>query len=681
MQTGYVAPYSATDARRQVVVVVFEDWTVICYDSSLRALWTKQVAHKTFDLDHLIKFFRINTAAIHIVPLQLKDEASAGTVIVGASMVRRDALAGVSMESEQRILRSLAEGTHPEIEALAKLSHFSVFALDSNSGHVLWKHDGMELRAEQFSRSLPQHAYSLDVKDLMTKTHHAAGINDWMVFRQSLVDELPHIWAGVEDTSMRIAHFVRRHIGATVEQPARPAKRSAIKGDRKGKKTVLPQKRGEHKDISAGSGRNGRPATGLGSLPLLQGEVHAHSLAKSATLPHNAAEHTENPNVIVVHTEKGLEVIALRTGVPITSLALPPGKVYADVDGDGVVDTIVVLDNPNSVNKHRAEFAHHQYEFSDEAVLQHCMIVVMSGLPARSQLFNGTVCADRPSLRDSMSSHSDARTVYKVREPPRLKEGETPGMREEHSSIVHAIPIVLHKLDAKTLKESKVKDIIIAVHTGVVTSYSGTGNFNWQVRNAPRWATEEDGELTLTESQTVASVLGFDSDAGRASDLGSHDSVFSNILIVGESELQLLSREGDALATAELPKPPMAYPVLGDFDNDGVTDIIVTTKGAVLGYHVHVVQASNSVLVVLLVLVACAALVFVVNIQRVSPVAGAAEGAGRGIPASVLERQSASAAANTLSGRAAQANRVPRSKAAVGGVFQIIRSTDDHHLD
>lgn len=676
MQTGYVAPYSATEARRQVVVVVFEDWTVICYDSSLRVLWSKQVAHNTFDLDHLIKFYRVDTAAIDIVPLQLKDDAATGTVIVGASMVRRDALAGVSRESDERILRSLAEGTHPEVEALAKLSHFSVFALDSRLGHVLWKHDGMEMRAEQFSRSLPQHAYTLDVKDLMTKTHHAAGINDWMVFRQSLVDELPHFWAGAEDTSMRIAHFIRRHIGATVEQVARPPRRDAGKG--KKVKALAARKRGEHKDTSAGSGRNGRPATGLGSLPLLQGEVSVHSLAKSATLPHNAAEHTENPNVIVVHTENGLEVIALRTGVPITSLALPPGKVYADVDGDGVVDTIVVLDNPNSVNKHRTEFAHHQYEFSDEAVLQHCMIVVMSGLPARSQLFNGTVCADRPSLRD-FSSHSETRTIYKVKEPPGLKEGETPGMREEHSSIVHAIPIVLHKLDPKTLKESKVKDIIVAVHDGVVTSYSGTGNFNWQVRNAPRWATEEDGELSAAESLTVASVSGFDSDADRASDLGSHDSVYSNILIVGESEIQLVSREGDGLATAELPKPPLAYPILGDFDNDGVTDIIITTKGAVLGYHVHVVQANNTILVVLLVLVAVAVVVFVANIQRVSPAEIAQ--AARGIPASVLERQSASAAAHTLSGRAAQASRVPRSKAAAGGVFQIVRSTDDHHLD
>ena len=38
------------------------------------------------------------------------------------------------------------------------------------------------------------------------------------------------------------------------------------------------------------------------------------------------------------------------------------------------------------------------------AVLSHCSIMVLSGLPAHSQLFNGTVCIDghRMSLNDPM---------------------------------------------------------------------------------------------------------------------------------------------------------------------------------------------------------------------------------------------------------------------------------------
>jgi hypothetical protein len=57
--------------------------------------------------------------------------------------------------------------------------------------------------------------------------------------------------------------------------------------------------------------------------------VESPPLSLDATLPHDAAEHTEHPNVIVAHTKHGLEVIALRTGLPITALALAAGNSFA----------------------------------------------------------------------------------------------------------------------------------------------------------------------------------------------------------------------------------------------------------------------------------------------------------------------------------------------------------------
>lgn len=540
----------------------------------------------------------------------------------------------------------------------------------------------------------------------MTKTHRAAGINDWTVFRQSLVDELPHTWTNAGDTAMRIAHFVRRHVGATMG-PAHPV-RNARKQKNKG---AAPSKRGEHAETARGKGRNGRPAVGLASsLPLLYGEVHAHTLSKAATLPHDAEEHIAKPNVIVVHTDKGIEVVALRTGTPVTSLALAPNRVYADVDGDGVVDTIAILDSPRSVAAYKSEFAHHQYEYDQEGgALQHCLLMVMSGLPARSQLFNGTICSERPSLRDSFVE----REVYHadlVREAPALnpQAGEHPGGKAEHSVFAHAIPLVLRKTDDFTrAKESKERDIVVAIHTGVVTSYTGRGNFNWQVRTGPKWSADEEelpeavgasagvladnatahGGARALRSRVSAAVVAFDADADRAvGTVDGHNTLYSDILIVGESALQLLSREGDTLAHADIPRPPIAAPVLGDFDNDGVSDIIVVADGVILGYHVHVVRSSNIVLTAIICLAALTFIVFVAHIQRVdgsSPLSAATSAAGRaegtrpGVRPDVLARQTATAA-TALSGSALQA-RVPRSKAAAGlGMFTIVRSTDDH---
>ena len=702
LKSGYVSPYSPSHARSQIVVVLFDDWTVMCFDSSLMKLWEKAIAHNTFEIDRMSEFFRIQDAALHIAPLHLKEDAGPGVVIVGANMALRKRYADkLSNQDFLHPLLRMGHGLghlhkeHPETHALSQLEHFSVFALDSSNGHVLWKHDGLEVRAEQYSRSLPQHAYSLDLKDLMSKTHHAPGINDWTVFRQSLVDELPHTWFGTEHTSMRIAHFVRRHIGAHAA-PRRPHAAQAGGASAGGQK-------GKHKDIHKGRGRNGKPSTLLSSLPLLQGEVQRASLTESATLPHTAAEHTENPNVIVVHTRHGLEVIALRTGAPITSLALSPGRVYGDLDGDDVVDAVSVLDTPESVQRHQAEFAHHQYEYGAQA-LQHCMLVVMSGLPAQSQLFNGSVCQQRPSLRDPLGYATAASTgsspdlssgggavgaggAHKTKVTPVLSA------EDDHPLIVHASPLILHKLDPDTLQESKERDVIVAIHSGVVTSYSGSGKFNWQVRGAPKWsvgasgASGASGAAGDTWPSLAYAVLGFDSDAARAEDLGSHNSIYSNILVAGEAMLMLLSREGDVLASAEIPRAPLAQPVIGDFDNDGVSDIIVVTNGAVLGYHVHVTQASRTVLIALTLLIIIAVVVFISNIQAVPlpPItaeqffppassAHAAPGYGEGVGQALMTGSAPAAAPTHLTRR--------QHKAKGGSsIFQIIRSTDEQHLD
>jgi hypothetical protein len=167
IKTGYITPYSETEKRSQVIVVLYEDWTVLCYDSSLHLMWSKEVAHKTFDLDRLNQYYHIHSAAIDIAPLQLRDDLSDGVVIVGASMKRREGLThpdGTTMEPVDVYLHRNSDGTLLDPEAVSKLEHFSIFALDGFSGHVIWKHDGMEVRAEQYSRSLPQHAYTLDLK-------------------------------------------------------------------------------------------------------------------------------------------------------------------------------------------------------------------------------------------------------------------------------------------------------------------------------------------------------------------------------------------------------------------------------------------------------------------------------------------------------------------------------------
>ena len=97
----------------------------------------------------------------------------------------------------------------------ATLKHFNIYALDANDGHVIWRHDGADaFKPEQFRSSLPQHAFKLDSRDLHAKVHRAPDIINWNTFRQSIIEELPHSWNDCADTSMRLAHFQRKHVGA-----------------------------------------------------------------------------------------------------------------------------------------------------------------------------------------------------------------------------------------------------------------------------------------------------------------------------------------------------------------------------------------------------------------------------------------------------------------------------------
>lgn len=309
--------------------------------------------------------------------------------------------------------------------------------------------------------------------------------------------------------------------------------------------------------------------------------VEAPPLVQSATLPHDAAEHTEHPNVLVAHTKKGIEIIALRTGAPITSLALAEGRTYADIDGDDVVDTVVMLETPRDVASHGVAFSH------DGGELQHCSVMVVSGLPPRAQLFNGTVCPMKRNINDPLSRSAVGAMVP--------------------IAVSAASPVILKSVDPKTLRESKQRDLVVAVNTGVVTCYSGSGTFRWQVTGAPQWG------LDFAYPSTVL----LDSDGGRVDDLGRHDSAFSQILVMGEKALALISRDGELLTVTDLPSKPIARPILGDFDSDGVVDVMVVTEEAVLGFRLEVTQSVRGMLVVVAVLAVVALIIFLSSIRTI----------------------------------------------------------------
>merc|ERR1711871_1831410 len=81
-------------------------------------------------------------------------------------------------------------------------------------------------------------------------------------------------------------------------------------------------------------------------------------------------------------------------------LALVTGRTYADLDGDGLIDSILVLESKKDVDLHRQSFDH------EEGAFKHCSIMVLSGLPARRELSNGSICSSSETLDRSMYKSS-----------------------------------------------------------------------------------------------------------------------------------------------------------------------------------------------------------------------------------------------------------------------------------
>lgn len=324
----------------------------------------------------------------------------------------------------------------------------------------------------------------------------------------------------------------------------------------------------------------------------------------------------------VAHTSQGIEVVSLTTGTPITALSLSKGHAYGDLDGDGIIDVVSILETQQDVAQHSITMLH------DNENLQHCMVVVTSGLPPQSQLFNGSICPTRRHLHDPLTRRNG------VNLPLAIKAAQ---------------PIIFRGIDTRTLKESKRRDLAIAVNHGVMTCYSGTGQFLWQIDNTPTWPIEFE--------YYYAGL--YDSNARRVEESGTVDNLKANLVVMGDRSFSLVSREGHLLTVTDLPSSPRARPVIGDFNNDGFADIIIVTEDSILGYRLDVTESVNMMLVCVGLLFVIAFFSFVMNIRT------------------VMDEDSSSAGIGEHSSTPLGTVNVKQKKS----ILTLIRSTDEHHID
>lgn len=136
------------------------------------------------------------------------------------------------------------------------------------------------------------------------------GIGSGRRYLRSLLHRLPHAWSTPEDTRLEVAMLRRRGSGGSGGSGG-----SCGRGDEDGAREV---------------GGDGSPAPGKGVVCVEAAGGDEGGLVR----------------VVVARTRDGLEAVDLSTGRPLSAVALPAAAsgagVYADVNGDGVVDHVQV---------------------------------------------------------------------------------------------------------------------------------------------------------------------------------------------------------------------------------------------------------------------------------------------------------------------------------------------------
>jgi hypothetical protein len=230
LAAGYIDPVPSDPItlRRQVIAVVTQDWTVLCFDESLKLMWETNLQ------DFVPDEFYHREVAITITPVGVF-KGDRGMVIVGGSSTHQLTVGGDEFweqhEAEANAEAAKAAGKpepkktkpsgaaggddtadeSPQDELLTEqdIHHFSYYAVEGGRGGMRWSHEAGDYETsvmDDESNLSPQHNYKLDVQ---SNEQHQDEV-DWRQYRDSVLRTLPHAWRRRDDTRLDLQHFAKQ---------------------------------------------------------------------------------------------------------------------------------------------------------------------------------------------------------------------------------------------------------------------------------------------------------------------------------------------------------------------------------------------------------------------------------------------------------------------------------------
>eukprot|EP01102_Stenamoeba_stenopodia_P018602 TRINITY_DN6850_c0_g1_i1.p1 TRINITY_DN6850_c0_g1~~TRINITY_DN6850_c0_g1_i1.p1 ORF type:complete len:673 (-),score=149.28 TRINITY_DN6850_c0_g1_i1:1307-3325(-) len=495
----------------QVLVVVTEDFTVLCYNHKLKLEWETSIK------EHMASWHYLSEVTILVSPQPIRVD-DVGAVIVGGKILRKHGVRvghdHTEEDDDEEAYEDLDEAPWREAneEEDEEEGHFSYYAFDGKTGTNVWKHTANDFMAQgevegNHMKNHPDemlsagHSTKLHIfKNLMASRH--TGQLDWREHRYSMMAQLPHVWRYSGDSRLALANFKKnRQSGRSVASP-----------------------------LTA-------------------------STVSSSSNPNKVSK----PNVVVSHTEYGLEAVHYYTGRTLCYLFMLQGTT-ADINGDGVIDRVTAVGTPDRED-------------------QFCVATVSTGNPPISNLWSTSIC--------SSSAKGLLAKLYR-RDVTHNNPNDGP---------IEALPPVVFPayLTAQTTASfSLIRNLIGAIDsvyqynsvffisTGLLSCLSPTGTILWQLELDagwdPRFNIDRETNivhfptLSLTDISGTPTILVLSKSIALVSPTG-------ELL----TEKPLLHSEDSDLALGY----PIARPVIGDFNNDGTVDIIIQTSNAFYGYTIQ----------------------------------------------------------------------------------------------
>ncbi|KAG8458274.1 hypothetical protein KFE25_001566 [Diacronema lutheri] len=614
-------------ARQQVIAVLTDGWVVLCFNASLHLLWESVVAHA--ELEPLLVF---REAALSVQPWRVELGAR-GVVLVAARLAPRAAVAaeGVFGLRAREAAREAAEGAPgvpfaPDASAAgAEAGRLALrfFALDGGTGAAHWSHASSPPPAVVSPRAAARGRVELRLDARALAAEAGAGTRadperDWRLFKGSVLRALaPELrWRSRADTRIDVAHFEKEK-----RRAARPSAADATRSaaERAAGAGAFRWQQAVARSVSAGV--DGTDAGEIGLAPD----------ATAAPSPSDVAL-GRAPNVVVCRGAGGVDVLHFFTGRPLTHVPLGAAgggsgggssgagsdggagahhRAHADLNGDTVIDHVFALgtdpdermaaaalgwagvradggaDGDGDAGGGDANGAHAAARLGVDGA--GCVGVATTGVPTRQILWQAAVCGRAGGSGGSGGAMRDAARAGRGLSGAAGARGRSSGdvASRAMSSAAAAVVAPLTMPRALAGEQSGARDTLFLASTGRVSSVGPTGALNWFRHTGAWWAAG-----ALAEHVGGADVEAAFPSLERLPAGPAEPSAPELIVATGARALIVLSPSGEPFASLELPSAPVGAPIAADFDGDGVLDLVVQTRTALLG--VRVVRRAGS---------------------------------------------------------------------------------------